>query len=67
MCVCVDIAISAPFVDDGSGAEGSVYIYLGSGDDFIQQTAEQVSLVVSSGSTYNSLLSHSLSLSRSRS
>ena len=41
MYVHADIAVSAPFEEDGmeDGAEGSVYIFLGSGDTYINRAA----------------------------
>ena len=36
--LCTDIAVSAPFVAHEGGAEGTVYIYLGSGGDTIIDT-----------------------------
>ena len=45
MCVlCTDIVVSAPFEEEtpANGAEGAVYIFLGSGDSYIIQPYEEV-------------------------
>ena len=44
--ICADIAISAPYVDHGD-AEGTVYVYLGSGDDVISREPDEVSSKIS--------------------
>ena len=48
MCVClctcthyVDVAISAPY-EEQENAEGTVYVYLGSGEDVINRQPDEV-------------------------
>ena len=42
VCLCADIAVSAPFEKQEDEAEGTVYIYLGSGETYINEKPEEV-------------------------